>query len=102
MSSLYIVSEQHVLVTTRSSSTHCCIVCSCSFGICRKRNNVNSRSSLSIKLAEADIYVAHVDDKLVVKLGPKHDMPEELVPREDQGWKVAACGLNYCIWEKAQ
>jgi alpha-amylase len=66
----------------------------------RKRNGINSRSKLDIKLAHADIYVAHVDDKLVVKLGPKHDMPAELVPNEHEGWKVAAAGPNYCVWEK--
>ncbi len=70
------------------------------YGHCRKRNGIDSRSSLSIKLAEADIYVAHVSDKLVVKLGPRSDMPQELVPQENEGWKIAATGKDFCVWEK--
>ncbi|DBA76673.1 TPA: Alpha-amylase A type-1/2 [Trebouxia sp. C0005] len=66
----------------------------------RKRNGIDSRSSLAIKLAEADIYVAHVSDKLVVKLGSRSDMPQELVPQENEGWKIAATGKDFCVWEK--
>ncbi|KAL0051267.1 hypothetical protein WJX82_004481 [Trebouxia sp. C0006] len=66
----------------------------------RKRNGIDSRSSLAIKLAEADVYVAHVSDKLVVKLGSRSDMPQELVPQENEGWKIAATGKDFCVWEK--
>ena len=67
---------------------------------CRKRNGINSRSKLAIKLAEADIYIAHIDDKVVVKLGPKGNMPDDLVPKESEGWKQAAYGKDFCVWEK--
>ncbi len=70
------------------------------YGHCRKRNSIDSRSSLAIKLAEADIYVAHVSDKLVVKLGSRSDMPQELVPQENEGWKIAATGKDFCVWDK--
>ncbi len=70
------------------------------YGHCRKRNGIDSRSSLAIKLAEADVYVAHVSDKLVVKLGSRSDMPQELVPQENEGWKIAATGKDFCVWEK--
>ena len=70
--------------------------------MCRKRNGIDSRSSLTIKVAEADLYVAHVGEKLVVKLGPRVDMPQEFVPQESEGWKVAATGKDFCVWEKQQ
>ena len=69
-------------------------------GARRKRNGIDSRSSLTIILAEADIYVAHVGDNLVVKLGPRVDMPEDLLPQESEGWKIAATGKDFCVWEK--
>ena len=65
---------------------------------CRKRNGIQSRSKLDIKLAEHDLYVAVIDDKLTLKLGPRHDMPDHLVPKD--GWKVASAGCDYCIWER--
>lgn len=69
--------------------------------ICRrKRNGIDSRSSMEIKLAEGDLYVAIIDNKLTVKLGPRGDTPEHLVPKEEEGWKVAATGRDFCIWEK--
>ena len=67
---------------------------------CRKRNGIDARASVSIKLAEEDIYIAHINDKLVVKLGPRGDTPPHLVPQEQEGWKVAATGRDFCIWEK--
>ena len=66
--------------------------------VCRKRNGIQSRSKLDIKLAEHDLYVAVIDDKLTLKLGPRHDMPDHLLPKD--GWKVASAGSDYCIWER--
>ena len=66
--------------------------------VCRKRNGIQSRSKLDIKVAEHDLYVAVIDDKLTLKLGPRHDMPDHLVPKD--GWKVASAGSDYCIWER--
>lgn len=70
--------------------------------VCRKRNGIDARSSLAIKVAEADLYVANVGEKLVVKLGPRVDMPQEFVPQESEGWQVAATGKDFCVWEKSQ
>ncbi|KAK9830242.1 hypothetical protein WJX72_010520 [[Myrmecia] bisecta] len=66
----------------------------------RQRNGINAGSKLEIKRAQADIYVAEVDNKLVVKLGPNQDMGD-LVPKEEEGWKIAATGNNFAIWEKS-
>ena len=67
--------------------------------LCRKRNGINSRSKLEIVVADGDFYFAKVDQKLAVKLGPRYDMGD-LAPREDDGWKIAASGRNYAVWEK--
>lgn len=37
----------------------------------RKRVGVNAGSKIQIVAAEADIYVANIDEKLIVKLGPR-------------------------------
>lgn len=50
-------------------------------------------------MADGDFYFAKVDQKLAVKLGPRYDMGD-LAPREDDGWKIAASGRNYAVWEK--
>ena len=50
-------------------------------------------------LADHDLYVAKVDDKVLVKLGPRYDMGW-LTPKEDEGWQLCATGKNYAIWER--
>mmetsp|Transcript_17941 Transcript_17941/g.53987 ORF Transcript_17941/g.53987 Transcript_17941/m.53987 type:complete len:489 (+) Transcript_17941:115-1581(+) len=65
----------------------------------RERAGLHSRSKLEIKLAEADIYVAVIDDKVTVKLGPRYDMGE-LTPKEEDGWKRTLKGNDWAVWEK--
>ena len=66
---------------------------------CRNRNGINARSKLEIACADADLYFARIDDKLALKLGPRYDIGD-LAPQEQEGWKLAASGPDYAIWEK--
>ena len=65
---------------------------------CRKRNNITSRSKLSITTCDADLYLANIDDRLIVKLGPRFDLGDQL-PKD--GWKLAEAGQDFAIWERA-
>ena len=38
--------------------------------------------------------------RVIVKLGPRYDMGDQL-PKEQEGWKVAVSGIDFCVWEKA-
>ena len=38
--------------------------------------------------------------RVIVKLGPRYDMGD-LLPKEQEGWKVAVSGIDFCVWEKA-
>ena len=46
--------------------------------------------------ADADLYLAQIDGKVVVKLGPRMDV-DHFIP---QGFQVAAHGDGYAVWEK--
>lgn len=65
----------------------------------RRRNKIVSDSPVKILAAEADLYVATINDRVTVKLGPRYDMGN-LVPKESEGWKMATWGKQYAIWEK--
>lgn len=70
----------------------------------RREAGVRADSPVQILLAEADIYMASVQGaraELVVKLGPRFEMPEALVPAEGDGWAMAASGKDYAIWWRA-
>ena len=66
---------------------------------CRNRNGINARSKLEIACADHDLYFARIDDKVALKLGPRYDIGD-LAPQEQEGWKLAASGPDYAIWEK--
>lgn len=38
--------------------------------------------------------------RVTVKLGPRYDMGD-LLPKEQEGWKVAVSGIDFCVWDKA-
>ena len=65
----------------------------------RRRADVRAESPVRILLAEADLYVARVASRLTVKLGPRFEMPPELLPREPE-WTLAACGEDWAVWER--
>lgn len=52
-------------------------------------------------VADADCYLAKVDDKVIIKMGPRYELGE-LTPKEEEGWKLAASGNNYAVWENTK
>ena len=48
----------------------------------RKRNGINAAATIQIAVAEDDLYIATMNDKVIVKLGTRQDLGE-LTPGED-------------------
>jgi alpha-amylase len=46
--------------------------------------------------ADADLYLAEIDGKVIVKLGTRFDV-DHLIP---EGFQVVAHGDDYAVWEK--
>ncbi|KAL4441004.1 hypothetical protein ABPG77_010435 [Micractinium sp. CCAP 211/92] len=67
----------------------------------RKKAGIRADSQLEILAADHDMYVARCGG-LTVKLGPRFDMPEDLVPSKEEGWEVAASGKDWAVWAKSQ
>ena len=67
----------------------------------RKRCCVCADAPVKIQMAENDIYVAKVGHRLTVKLGPRYEMPVELLPKEPE-WSLAVAGEDYAVWERVQ
>jgi alpha-amylase len=65
----------------------------------RQRNGIDAGAKLEIFCADADLYMACINDKVVLKLGPRHDIGD-LCPKECEGWHFAMAGTDFCIWEK--
>lgn len=63
----------------------------------RSRNGIHAGSKLDILAAEGDLYVAKIDDKVIVKIGSRYDVGN-LIPSD---FHPIAHGNNYCIWEKS-
>jgi alpha-amylase len=66
----------------------------------RKRAGITASSKLEILAAEHDMYVARINGNVMLKLGPRYDMGG-LVPQESQGWKLAASGQDFAVWDQA-
>ena len=64
---------------------------------CRKLANVCCESRVDIKIAESDLYVAFIDDKLIVKLGPRYDVPGEILAQIAE-FELATHGDDYAVW----
>ncbi|XP_006660697.1 alpha-amylase isozyme 3A [Oryza brachyantha] len=63
----------------------------------RRRNGINAGSKLRILAADADMYVAMVDERVITKIGPKTDVGS-MIPSD---FHVVAHGNDYCVWEKS-
>ncbi|CAO2813702.1 unnamed protein product [Amaranthus hypochondriacus] len=46
--------------------------------------------------SDPDLYVAMIDQKVIVKIGTKFDTAQ-LVP---SNYKIVTYGKDYCVWEK--
>ncbi|GAB4852138.1 hypothetical protein Ancab_016328 [Ancistrocladus abbreviatus] len=62
----------------------------------RTRNGINQSSSVKIMAADADLYVAMIDGKVIVKIGPRYSVGNLIPPN----FKIATSGQDYCVWEK--
>lgn len=62
----------------------------------RSRNGIKPTSSLRILAADADLYVAAIDEKIIAKIGPRFAVGD-LVPST---YKLATSGDQYAVWEK--
>ncbi|KAJ8541094.1 hypothetical protein K7X08_001910 [Anisodus acutangulus] len=61
----------------------------------RKRTGISSTSKVRILAAQIDLYVANIDDKIIVKIGSGN--VGDLVP---SNFQFATSGLDYAVWEK--
>ncbi|XP_006647962.2 alpha-amylase [Oryza brachyantha] len=62
----------------------------------RDQNGIHAESELHIMEADADLYLAEIDGKVIVKIGSRYDV-EHLIP---EGFQVVAHGDGYAVWEK--
>ena len=62
----------------------------------RTRREIRNESELRIMEADADVYLAEIDGKVIVKLGSRLDVGH-LIP---DGFQVVAHGDGYAVWEK--
>lgn len=62
----------------------------------RTRNGINESSNVNIMASDANLYVAMIDEKIIVKIGSKYDV-NNLIP---SNFKIATSGQDYCVWEK--
>uniref|UniRef100_J3MHL3 Alpha-amylase n=1 Tax=Oryza brachyantha TaxID=4533 RepID=J3MHL3_ORYBR len=62
----------------------------------RQRNGITAVSSLKILLYDGDAYVAEIDGKVTMKIGPRYDVSGYIPP----GFQLAAHGNDYAVWEK--
>ncbi|KAG1662370.1 hypothetical protein FOA52_006631 [Chlamydomonas sp. UWO 241] len=68
----------------------------------RRRAGVRSDAHVSIMRADDDSYLGIVtgsDSQICVKLGPRYTMAPD-VPFETDGWRLAAQGRQYAVWER--
>ncbi|CAL5332397.1 unnamed protein product [Camellia sinensis] len=66
------------------------------FTAIRSRNGVGEASKVQIMAADADLYVAMVDDKIIVKIGPQLNLRNLIPPN----FHVVLSGQDYAVWEK--
>ncbi|KAM6576215.1 hypothetical protein CsatB_028052 [Cannabis sativa] len=64
----------------------------------RGRNGINMNSNVKILAAEGDLYMAEIDEKIIMKIGPKMDLGN-LLPSSNY-YKIATDGQDYAVWEK--
>ena len=63
----------------------------------RGRNGIHAGSKLRILAADADLYMAVIDEKVMVKIGTRYDVGN-LVPSD---FHPAAHDKDYRVWEKS-
>lgn len=64
---------------------------------CRKLAGICCESKVSIKIAESDLYVASIDNKVIVKLGSRYEVPNDVLA-ELKEYALATHGDDYAVW----
>ena len=67
----------------------------------RKSAKIVASSPIKILAAEDDLYVARVAHSLTVKLGPRFEMPDALLPKPPE-WRLAISGDDWAVWERVE
>ncbi|KAL5705734.1 alpha-amylase [Ranunculus cassubicifolius] len=62
----------------------------------RSRNGITPNSSVHIIASDADLYIAAIDEKIIVKIGSRYDVGNLVPPN----FKVVTSGKDYALWEK--
>lgn len=63
----------------------------------RKRYGIDSGSRVEIMAAESELYMAKINDNVIMKIGAKMDLGG-LLPSSE--YKVATSGESYAVWVK--
>ncbi|XP_057814202.2 alpha-amylase [Cryptomeria japonica] len=63
----------------------------------RKRNQIKANSACTIITAESDLYMANIEEKVILKIGARYDVGK-FVPSKD--FQLATSGNDYAVWEK--
>lgn len=69
----------------------------------RRAAGIRADSPVNIQAAEADLYVARiagVNREVVLKIGPRFNMPADLMPDDSDGFELNACGADYAVWSR--
>ncbi|KAJ1699752.1 hypothetical protein LUZ63_008264 [Rhynchospora breviuscula] len=61
----------------------------------RKRFGIHPSSVLRIIAAEADVYIGSIDEKIIVKIGPRYNVGSLVPPN----CNLVAFGRDYAVWE---
>ncbi|XP_019156826.1 PREDICTED: alpha-amylase-like [Ipomoea nil] len=62
----------------------------------RNKNGVSATSPVEILAADADLYIAKINGKVILKIGPNGDL-KNLVPSD---FMLATSGKDFAVWEK--
>lgn len=62
----------------------------------RTRNGIGERSTVNIMASDGDLYVAGIDGKIIMKIGPNTNLGN-LIPSD---YVLATSGMQYAVWEK--
>ncbi|KAH9321114.1 hypothetical protein KI387_015753 [Taxus chinensis] len=63
----------------------------------RKRNNIRANSGCRIIVAETDLYMASIDERVICKIGARYDVGKYMPP---QDFVIVTSGEGYAVWER--
>ncbi|XP_038976976.1 alpha-amylase isozyme 3D-like [Phoenix dactylifera] len=63
----------------------------------RTRNGIHPGSTLRIMVAEKDLYIAAIDEKIIAKIGQRDGFDGSIIP---SNFNLTLSGEHYAIWEK--